>query len=256
MSRPVLEIGHLCGGYGRSAVLHDVGIEVREGEIVTLLGANGAGKSTLLNAILGLLTRTSGQIAFHGHELIGLATERIVRLGIGLVPERRQLFGSMTVEENLLLGAFVDPRRTTDRLAAQYERFPILRERRRQLAGTMSGGQQQMLAIARALMSAPKLLLLDEPSLGLAPLVVQQVFAVIEAVRHAGGTVLLVEQNASAALRVADRAYVMKVGRIVDHRSASTMLADDMIAEAYLGGGKGTDSMETRLRARAATLRS
>ena len=255
MTAAVLAVTGLSGGYGRTAVLRNVDVEVHEGEIVTLLGANGAGKSTLLNAILGLLPQLQGHVAFHGRELVGMSTERIVRLGIGLVPERRQLFGSMTVEENLMLGAFIDPRRTSEGIATQYARFPILGERRRQLAGTMSGGQQQMLAIARALMSSPRLLLLDEPSLGLAPLVVRQIFRVVQEIRDAGSTVLLVEQNANAALRIADRAYVMKTGQIVDHGDAAALLADDAVAEAYLGGRVGGDSMESRLRAKAVALR-
>jgi branched-chain amino acid transport system ATP-binding protein len=170
-----LALESVCGGYGRSEVLHDVTLTVGEGEIVSILGANGAGKSTLLNSILGLLPRKAGRFTFHGQSIGELRTEQIVRLGIGLVPERRQLFGTMTVEENLLIGAFVSTSRlqTRQRLAEQYIRFPILQERRRQPARTMSGGQQQMLAIARGLMSAPKLLVLDEPSLGLAPLIVQ-----------------------------------------------------------------------------------
>ena len=255
MTDAALAVMGLSGGYGRTAVLRHVDVEVRNGEIVTLLGANGAGKSTLLNAILGLLPQLQGHVAFQGREIVGMPTERIVRLGIGLVPERRQLFGSMTVEENLMLGAFIDPRRTSEGIAAQYARFPILGERRRQLAGTMSGGQQQMLAIARALMSSPRLLLLDEPSLGLAPLVVLQIFRVVQEIRDAGSTVLLVEQNANAALRIADRAYVMKTGQIVDHGDAATLRADGAVAEAYLGGGAGGDSMESRLRATAAALR-
>jgi branched-chain amino acid transport system ATP-binding protein len=248
-----LALEAVCGGYGRSEVLHDVTLTVGEGEIVSILGANGAGKSTLLNSILGLLPRKTGQFTFHGHSIGELRTEQIVRLGIGLVPERRQLFGTMTVEENLLIGAFVSTSRSQnrDRLAEQYVRFPILRERRRQPARTMSGGQQQMLAIARGLMSAPKLLVLDEPSLGLAPLIVQQVFEEIQRLRDAGTTVLLVEQNAGAALRIADRAYVMSGGRIVDERRPQDLLADRKVAEAYLGGADG-DSMERRIRLKAA----
>jgi branched-chain amino acid transport system ATP-binding protein len=243
------------GGYGRTDVLRDVTLTVGEGEIVTLLGANGAGKSTLLNGILGLLPRKSGQITARGQNIDALRTEQIVRLGVCLVPERRQLFGTMTVEENLLVGAFVSASgpQNRRRLAEQFDRFPILKERRRQLAQTLSGGQQQMLAIARGLMSAPALLLLDEPSLGLAPLIVQQVLQEIQRLRDGGATILLVEQNAIAALRIADRAYVMSGGRIVDERRPQDLLADRKVAEAYLGGADG-DSMERRIRLKAAAL--
>jgi branched-chain amino acid transport system ATP-binding protein len=250
-----LALEAMSGGYGRTEVLRDVALTVGEGEIVTLLGANGAGKSTLLNGILGLLPRKAGRITFRGHSIGELRTEQVVHLGICLVPERRQLFGTMTVEENLLVGAFLSASRVQNkhRLAEQYDRFPILKERRRQLAQTLSGGQQQMLAIARGLMSAPAMLLLDEPSLGLAPLIVQQVFQEVQRLRDAGATILLVEQNASAALRIADRAYVMSGGRIVDERRPQDLLADRKVAEAYLGGADG-DSMERRIRLKAAAL--
>jgi branched-chain amino acid transport system ATP-binding protein len=250
-----LTLEDVSGGYGRTEVLRNVTLTVGVGEIVTILGANGAGKSTLLNGILGLLPRKSGRLTFHRQSIGELRTEEIVRLGICLVPERRQLFGTMTVQENLSIGAFVSTSRLQlrHRLAEQYARFPILQERRRQLARTMSGGQQQILAIARGLMSAPKLLLLDEPSLGLAPLIVQQVFQEIQRLRDAGTTILLVEQNASAALRIADRAYVMSGGGIVDERKARDLLADRTVAEAYLGGADG-DSMERRIRLKAAAI--
>src|SRR5262245_57143929 len=250
-----LALDQVCGGYGRIDVLRDIALTVGMGEIVTILGTNGAGKSTLLNGILGLLPRKTGQITFRGRSIGELRTEQIVRLGICLVPERRQLFGTMTVEENLLVGAFVSASRLQNsrRLAEQYERFPILKERRRQLAQTLSGGQQQMLAIARGLMSEPQLLLLDEPSLGLAPLIVKQVFREIQGLRQAGSTILLVEQNANAALLIADRAYVMSGGRIVDERTPQALLADRNVADAYLGGADG-DSMERRIRLKAAAL--
>jgi branched-chain amino acid transport system ATP-binding protein len=251
----ILSLTNVCGGYGIADVLRDVSINVRRGEIVTIVGANGAGKSTLLNAVLGLLPNVRGTIEFFGASIQGLATEQIVRRGLSLVPERRQLFGAMRVEENLSLGAFVATSRRAikNRIAEQFVRFPILEERRRQTAQTLSGGEQQMLAIARGLMSAPSLLLLDEPSLGLAPLIVQQVFREIINIRDAGGTVLLVEQNAAAALRIADRAYVMKGGRIVDERAPRDLLADRSFAQAYLGGAEG-DSMESRIRTRAASF--
>ena len=250
-----LALEDVCGGYGRTDVLRNVTLTVGDGEIVTILGANGAGKSTLLNGILGLLPRKTGRFTFRGQSIGELRTEQIVRLGICLVPERRQLFGTMTVEENLLIGAFVSTSRlqNRNRLAEQYACFPILQERRRQPARTLSGGQQQMLAIARGLMSAPTLLLLDEPSLGLAPLIVQQVFHEIQRLRNAGTTILLVEQNASAALRIADRAYVMSGGQIVDERKPQDLLADRKVAEAYLGGADG-DSMERRIRLKASAF--
>lgn len=256
MSAPILQVEGLSGGYGPLDVLRNVSLNVRAGEIVALLGANGAGKSTLLNAIVGFLPRMTGRVDFEGHSIVGRPTEQLVMLGLALVPERRQLFGAMTVEENLMLGAYASPRDRMRRIEAQYARFPILGERRRQLARTMSGGQQQMLAIARALVALPRVLLLDEPSLGLAPLIVAQVFSEVEAIRAAGGTVLIVEQNATAALRIADRAYVMKTGRIVEDRPAAELLADDAIAQAYLGGGGRAETMEVRLRAKAATFRA
>lgn len=255
MIAPLLRVDGLSGGYGGLDVLRGVSLTVAAGEIVALLGANGAGKSTLLNAVVGLLPRRKGLVELRGRSIASTPTNRLVRLGLALVPERRQLFGAMTVEENLTLGAYSSPRDLRRRLDEQYARFPILGDRRRQLARTMSGGQQQQLALARALITAPALLLLDEPSLGLAPLVVASIFEQVEAIRNAGGTVLLVEQNAHAALRIADRAYVMKNGSIADHRGAADLLADDTVAQAYLGGGPGGESMEARLRARAVQLR-
>jgi branched-chain amino acid transport system ATP-binding protein len=251
----MLTVDQLSGGYGRSEVLREVSLRIRPGEIVTILGANGAGKSTLLNALVGLLPQMMGRITFLGEAIDGLKTERIVRRGISLVPERRQLFGLMTVAENLAVGAFASASKTdrNRRLAEQYVRFPILNERRRQPAQTLSGGQQQMLAIARALMSRPKLLLLDEPSLGLAPIVVQQMFEEIKKIRAAGSTVLLVEQNAIAALRIADRAYIMQSGTIVDEQEAPRLLTEKNIAQAYLGDGDA-DSMERRIRHKAVSL--
>lgn len=255
MSAPILRVDGLSGGYGALDVLHDVRLRIWPGEIVALLGANGAGKSTLLNAIMGFLPRMTGAVECLGCSLVGMPSERLIGLGLALVPERRQLFGAMTVEDNLRLGAYSSPQAIRRRMDEQFARFPILGERRRQLARTMSGGQQQMLAIARALMADPRVLLLDEPSLGLAPLIVAQVFDEIRAIRASGGTVLIVEQNAAAALRIADRAYVMKTGRIVEERRAAELLADDTIAETYLGGSAGSGTMEDRLRARAASHR-
>ena len=252
----ILRLEKVCGGYGNVDVLHDVSVTIGKGEIVTVVGANGSGKSTLLNAIVGLLPRVSGRVIYENDDLRQMATFRIVKRGISLVPERRQLFGSMSVMENLLLGAYGVPdqaliRRRTEE---QFARFPILNERRFQLAQMLSGGQQQMLAIARGLMSSPNLLLLDEPSLGLAPLIVQQMLNEIRGLRNEGVTIILVEQNAVAALRIADRAYVMSGGRVIDDRAPELLLADEAFAQAYLGGGDG-DSMESRIRAKAAGSR-
>jgi branched-chain amino acid transport system ATP-binding protein len=232
-----LAIDEVCGGYGRTEVLRNVTLAVGQGEIVTILGANGAGKSTLLNSILGLLPRKTGRFAFYGRSIGELRTEEIVRLGICLVPERRQLFGSMTVEENLLIGAFVSTSQLQNRrrLAEQYARFPILQERRRQAARTMSGGQQQMLAIARGLMSAPKLLLLDEPSLGLAPIFVERIFEIIKTINEQGTSILLVEQNALMALEAANRGYVLETGRIVLADDAESLKTNEQVRKTYLG---------------------
>jgi branched-chain amino acid transport system ATP-binding protein len=246
----LLELDRVSSGYGRFPVLHDVTLGVGAGEIVALIGANGAGKSTLLNTVMGLVGMSGGEIRFDGRPISRLGTPAIVRCGIAEVPERRQLFGTMTVEENLRMGAYAsaDRHTTTALLDEQFARFPILRERRRQQAQTLSGGQQQMVAIARAMMSRPRLLLLDEPSLGLAPLIVAQILSEIDALRGAGGTVLLVEQNAHAALSIADRAYVLENGRIGAAGSAQEMLASSAVQDAYLGGEAGQFAMEKRIR--------
>jgi len=253
----LLEIENVTAGYGRNQVLHGVSLTVAEGEIVTLLGANGAGKTTLLDTVMGLVRARAGAIAFAGEPISALATAAIVRRGIALAPERRQLFGAMSVEENLLLGAYGRAQRGAESpradLDAQYRRFPRLRERRRQLAQSLSGGEQQMAAIARALMARPRLLLLDEPSLGLAPLMVEQIFQCIEELRRGGGTILLVEQNARAALGIADRAYVLETGRITLSGNAAALLENPAVQDAYLGGqGSSSRAMEERIRARAA----
>jgi branched-chain amino acid transport system ATP-binding protein len=253
----LLELDRVSSGYGRFGVLHDVSLGVAEGEIVALIGANGAGKSTLLNTVMGMVTLSGGEIRYDGAPISRLGTPAIVRSGIAQVPERRQLFGTMSVEENLLMGAYscTDRRGIAAMLEEQFARFPILRERRRQQAQTLSGGQQQMVAIARAMMSRPRLLLLDEPSLGLAPLIVNQILSEIAALRAAGGTVLLVEQNAHAALSIADRAYVLENGRIGAVGSAQEMLASSAVQDAYLGGEAGQFAMEKRIRgARRAIL--
>jgi branched-chain amino acid transport system ATP-binding protein len=236
----LLEVEGLVAGYGRTQVLHEVALDVGEGEIVALIGANGAGKSTLLNTVMALIPVAAGDIRVAGRSVRSLSTAAVVREGLVQVPERRQLFGSMTVEENLRMGAFAvkDRASIAGLMERQFEQFPILRERRRQLASTLSGGEQQMLAIARAMMAAPRLMLLDEPSLGLAPMIVKQIFQTIgEINRSEGVTVLLVEQNAYHALKLAQRGYVMAGGKIVMSGSGSALLADPKIRAAYLEGG-------------------
>ena len=241
----------MSSGYGSSPVLHEVSLDVRVGEIVALIGANGAGKSTLLNTVMGLIRASRGAISFEGREITGLRTPDIVRAGLAQVPERRQLFGTMSVEENLRMGAYASPADVGARLAQQFALFPILGERRRQPAQTLSGGEQQMLAIARANMSRPKLLLLDEPSLGLAPLLVARVMNEIQRLRAAGSTILIVEQNARAALIAADRGYVIENGRVTRSGDAAVLLADPAVQDAYLGGEGGSSrAMEVRIRAR------
>jgi branched-chain amino acid transport system ATP-binding protein len=248
----LLEIEALCSGYGRTPVLRDVSMAVEQGEIVALIGANGAGKSTLLNTVMGLVNRSAGDIRFDGSSIARLPTPAIVRAGLAEVPERRQLFGTMTVEENLRMGAYAggDRRTVHALLEEQFERFPILRERRRQAAQTLSGGQQQMVAIARAMMSRPRLLLLDEPSLGLAPIIAGQIIEGIVRLRAAGGTVLIVEQNAHAALSVADRGYVLENGRVTFGGPAAELMNSSAVQDAYLGGPDGQFAIEGRIRAR------
>jgi branched-chain amino acid transport system ATP-binding protein len=223
--------------YGKIQALHDISIEVKQGEIVTLIGANGAGKSTLLMTLCGSPRAASGSIRYQGEELIGLDTPEIMRKSIAVVPEGRRVFARLTVEENLAMGGFFTEKADYQ---AQMDKvlhlFPRLKERFAQRAGTMSGGEQQMLAIGRALMSQPKLLLLDEPSLGLAPIIIQQIFAIIEQLRSDGVTVFLVEQNANQALKLADRAYVLENGRIVMQGTGAELLVDPKVRDAYLGG--------------------
>ncbi len=253
MSAALLAIDGLRAGYGRSVVLHGVSLHVGEREIVCLLGANGAGKSTLLAAISGLLPISAGTIKFDGKPIAGATSNAIVRLGIAQVPERRQLFSTMTVEENLLLGAYVvsSPKDVGESLERCYALFPRLAERRTQVARSMSGGEQQMLAIGRALMSRPRLLLLDEPSLGLAPKFVEVVLDLVRQLRADGTAVLIVEQNAQAALEVADRGYVLTTGRIAQSGTAAALLGDESIQAAYLGDHGEGGTMEARLRALA-----
>jgi branched-chain amino acid transport system ATP-binding protein len=232
---PLLQVEGLRAAYGRIEVLHGIDLAVGAGEIVALIGANGAGKSTCLAAIGGLLAPRGGRVTFAGRDITGRPAEELVRLGLGHVPERRQLFGALTVEDNLLLGAYArrgDKRPDLERI---YALFPILRERRRQRAGTLSGGQGQMLALGRGLMARPTLLLLDEPSVGLAPLVAREIFAAVAALRAGGTTVLLVEQNARAALRLADRGYVLETGRVALAGPAAALMADPTVQGVYLG---------------------
>ncbi|MFV0308684.1 MAG: ABC transporter ATP-binding protein [Desertimonas sp.] len=233
-----LEISGLDGGYGMVQVLHGVTLEVGEGQVVAVLGANGAGKTTLLRAISGALGRAKGSIRFKGQELVGMSGEKIARLGVAQVPEGRGTFVELSVEENLEIGAWRRRDRggiNTDRDHI-FEMFPILGERRRQRAGELSGGEQQMLGVARALMSKPELLLLDEPSLGLAPLIVHQLYVTLgEIVAETGVTTMVVEQNAQLALGIAERAYLLEVGEIVREGSAAELQADESIQRAYLG---------------------
>ncbi len=232
----MLSAENLTSGYGRIEVLHGISIEVRAGEIVSLIGANGAGKSTLLRAISGIQPINAGEIIYDGKRIDRMPAHERVALGIAQVPEGRQLFAPLSVDDNLRLGAW--PRRkhgVESDLDRIYALFPMLASRRREPAGTLSGGQQQMLAIGRALMAKPRLLLLDEPSLGLAPVLVQQIFDIICALRSEGITMLLIEQNARIALTVADRAYVLETGRITVSGSAAQVQSDRRVAEAYLG---------------------
>jgi len=235
-----LELSDLYVRYGNVEVLHGLNLRVEPGEIVTLLGANGAGKSTTLMAISGLIKPASGSIRFGGEELTRLKSNRIVSLGIAQVPEGRRVFGTLTVAENLRLGGFsnFDDARKKATLEWIHHLFPVLAQRQHQLAGTLSGGEQQMLAIGRGLMANPRILLLDEPSLGLAPLLVKAIFRTIREINESGVTVVLVEQNARAALKLARRGYVLEVGKIVLEDSAENLLADPKVQNAYLGGGE------------------
>jgi branched-chain amino acid transport system ATP-binding protein len=234
----MLKVSNIHAGYGRVEVLKGISIEVNKGEVVCLLGANGAGKSTLLKVISGLIVPTQGSITFLGHETVRKGASGVVKAGISHVPEGRQIFAGLTVQQNLLLGAYVHGSRRADmdRLYREmFELFPILEQRFSGKAGSLSGGEQQMLAMARALMSEPKLLLLDEPSLGLAPIVVNQILDIVKNLRSKGIPILLVEQNVSAALTIADRAYIMETGMIVGQGEAETLLKDDEVRKRYLG---------------------
>lgn len=234
----LLTIKDLNVHYGAIHAIHDVSLEVSEGEIVTLIGANGAGKTTILHTISGLHKATSGSVTLEGHDLVKTEPSKIISLGMAHVPEGRHVFAQMTVEENLEMGAFIfskDKAGIQSSIKEVYERFPRLRERRRQLAGTLSGGEQQMLAVGRALMAKPKILLMDEPSMGLSPLLVKEIFKIIEEVHKQGITILLVEQNAKMALSIADKAYVLETGHIKMSGDAKELMSNDDVRKAYLG---------------------
>lgn len=244
----MLTVEGLSCGYGRVEVLRDVSVEVGEGEVVTLIGSNGAGKSTLLKSITGLMAPWSGSVTLAGEEITARSPERIVRKGLALVPEGRKLFGPMSVQENLELGAYsVRNRRDSakafeDDLSLVRELFPVLADRESQPAATLSGGEQQMLAVARALMSRPSLLVLDEPSLGLAPKVIAEIFAVLDELRDRGLTILLVEQDAHIALKHADRGYVLRTGSIALSGTSQELLSNDDVRMIYLGAWHGDDA--------------
>ena len=238
MAETMLKIDNIHVYYGAIHALKGVSLEVRKGEIVTLIGANGAGKSTTLRTVSGLLAPKSGAITFLGENIAGTPAHEIVKHGISQVPEGRRIFAEMSVQENLELGAFTrkDKAGVAKDFDLVYRRFPRLEERRKQQAGTLSGGEQQMLAMGRALMSRPKLLLLDEPSMGLAPLLIKEIFSIIEDINREGTTVLLVEQNANMALSIAHRAYVMETGRITLQGAAKELAASEDVRKAYFGG--------------------
>ena len=233
----MLELTNVSAGYGTFQALFDVSLSVKAGEAVAVIGPNGAGKTTLLRAISKLINVTGGDIAFEGRSLAAVEPHRIIELGLSQVPEHRRLFPRLTVEENLRMGAYLESARPkfAQRLEMVYALFPRMKERRHQMAGTMSGGEQQMCAIGRALMSGPKLLLLDEPSAGLAPVIVQSIFELMKKIRAEGYTVMIVEQNVRQVLKVVDRAYLLEVGRIKASGSAAELLASDEIQKAYVG---------------------
>ncbi|MBO4908705.1 MAG: ABC transporter ATP-binding protein [Lachnospiraceae bacterium] len=235
--KTVLKCENLHVYYGSIHAIKGVSFEVGEGEIVTLIGANGAGKSTTLNTVGGLLKPREGIIEFEGKSILGVAPHKVVSEGMALCPEGRRVFAQLSVKENLEMGAYTRPAsEIPETLEKVYEHFPRLKERQGQMAGTLSGGEQQMLAMGRALMSKPRLMMLDEPSMGLAPILVDQIFDIIKALNKAGTTILLVEQNAQMALSIADRAYVLETGRIVNTGTGKELLNDDSVKKAYLGG--------------------
>ncbi|MDO4328108.1 MAG: ABC transporter ATP-binding protein [Lachnospiraceae bacterium] len=241
MAETMLKVTDLVSSYGNIKALKGISLEVNKGEIVSLLGANGAGKSTLMKSILGMVNIEGGSIQYKGQELVGKKSHEIVPMGISLVPEGRKIFVDVSVEKNLEIGTFFRKReksRDKELLDMVYEIFPRMYERRNQLGGTLSGGEQQMLAVGRAIMSDPEFLMLDEPSMGLAPLVVAEIFNVIKRVHDMGITVLVVEQNAKMALKISDKAYLLNTGTIVASGTGDEFLKSDILTSAYLGGGK------------------
>jgi branched-chain amino acid transport system ATP-binding protein len=234
----VLKVNGLNVYYGTIHALHDVDFEVNEGEIVSLIGANGAGKTTILHAISGIIPAKTGSISFINKSIAGMPANKIVEMGLGQVPEGRRVFANLTVAENLEMGAYTrkDKKGIKEDFEVVFLRFPRLKERIKQISGTLSGGEQQMLAMGRALMSRPKLLLMDEPSMGLAPLLVKEIFSIIKDINQTGTTILLVEQNANMALSIANRAYVLETGHIVTSGDAKTLAASEEVRKAYLGG--------------------
>lgn len=232
----LLEVKNIKVYYGNINAIKDISFEVNEGEIVTLIGANGAGKSSILNTVAGLIKPKSGEIIFDGQGIIGIPAHKIVSKGMALCPEGRRIFQQLSVKENLEMGSYTRPaNEVSESIEKVYELFPRLKERYKQIAGTLSGGEQQMLAMGRALMSKPRLMMLDEPSMGLAPILVEQIFDIIKNLHKSGTTILLVEQNAQMALSVADRGYVMETGRIVTSGTGKGLLLDDAVKKAYLG---------------------
>ena len=241
MTHPLLEVRALRAGYGKAEVLHGIDLHADAGQVITVIGPNGAGKTTLLNTLMGLLP-TRGQLIYRGEDISAFSLEERVMMGIALVPEKRELFGTMTVEDNLELGGFrqmrMGNRQWRQRIDDVYDLFPRLKERRTQLAGTLSGGERQMLAVGRSLMSSPDVLMLDEPSLGLAPLIVKEIFTIIETLRKTGVTIVLVEQNARAALAVADYGYVLEMGEVSLHGPAAELAQDSRVIDTYLGAAR------------------
>jgi len=241
MALPLLQVTDLRAGYGKAEVLHGLNLEAAKGSVITVIGPNGAGKSTFLNSLMGLLP-AKGRIEFNGQSITELTLEERVMQGISLVPEKRELFGTMSVEDNLVLGGYrqmqLGHAQWRSRLDDVFDLFPRLKERRQQEAGTLSGGERQMLAVGRSLMSRPELLMLDEPSLGLAPLIVKEIFAIIHTLRQTGVTILLVEQNARAALAVADHGYVLEMGDVSLHGAASDLAQDARVIDTYLGAAR------------------
>ena len=233
----LLSVQDLSVSYGAIRAVRSISCEMKAGEIVTLIGANGAGKSTVLNTLSGLIKPDAGSIVFSGENIVGMKPHKIVEAGLALCPEGRRVFSRMSVAENLEMGGYThSDEENAETRELVYEHFPRLRERRRQMAGTLSGGEQQMLAMGRALMSRPKLLMLDEPSMGLAPLLIEEIFSIIKTLGAAGTTILLVEQNANMALQVANRAYVLEIGKVVKIGTGEALLHDDDVRKAYLGG--------------------